>query len=59
MSEREDFVVETLKKKWFDLAGRENISKLPLTPEITAELNELTPIIREMIAENKENFDQS
>jgi len=47
--EKEDYVISTLKKKFFSLIVQE---KYPKTPEITKELDYLVEAIRELEAEN-------
>jgi len=47
--EKEDYVISTLKKKFFSLIVQE---KYPKTPEITRELDYLVEAIRELEAEN-------
>lgn len=43
-----DIILQTLKKRYFDLASRENY---PHTPPITKELDELEAAIRDRITE--------
>ena len=47
--QREDYVIKTLKAKFFSLIKEEKLGK---TPEITKELDYLVEAIRELEAEN-------
>ena len=47
--QKEDYVISTLKKKFFSLIVQE---RHPKTPEITKELDYLVEAIRELEAEN-------
>jgi hypothetical protein len=51
----EDFVIKTMKQKFFQLAKEE---KYPKTKEITDELDFIVSTIRELEKENMENFCQ-
>ncbi|MDO8610995.1 MAG: hypothetical protein Q7R95_10730 [bacterium] len=48
-SPENDIIISTLKKKYFDLAAKENIG---LTPEITKEIDNLEEAIKELIKKN-------
>ena len=55
VSPSEDYVVKMLKNRFLSLAKEERV---PFTPEITDQLDNLLLIIRDLERENAENLDQ-
>lgn len=48
----EDFVIDALKRRYFDVVSKENIGK---TPKLTQEADHLEQAIKELMAKQKLN----